>query len=307
MTAWHSKIGLLRELIGISELLYPGLRVTLFLMASAESQPVSACPSCNLPASGRFCGNCGTPLAGASCSACDASLTPGAKFCHRCGTPAGATRTRTREPRGLTNALPWAVAGIALVALVAMLAGQRFNARSATTLDAPLNALPQAGLDDRGARGAPDISSMSPRERASRLFDRIMRLSEERERDSTLFAAAGKGDSLQLFAQMGIQAHMLLEPRDADVRYDMGRIAEVAGAPRLARVQADSILSVSPTHLLGLLLAANSSRALGDTAAARSFEQRFLTAAPAEQQRDLPEYQSHRNDIALAIEAARKR
>lgn len=246
-------------------------------------------------------------MAGATCASCDTTLTPGAKFCHRCGTPAGTSRAPTREPRGLTGALPWAVAGIALVALVAMLAGQRFNARSATTLDAPQNALPQAGLDDRGASSAPDISTMSGRERASRLFDRVMRLAEERERDSAAFAAGGKEDSLQLFAQMGIQAHLLLEPRDADIRYDMGRIAEVAGAPRLARVQADSILSASPTHLLGLLLAANSSRALGDTAAARSFERRLLAAAPAEQGRALPEYQSHQNDIAMAIELAKRR
>ncbi|MBA3558928.1 MAG: zinc ribbon domain-containing protein [Gemmatimonadaceae bacterium] len=276
-------------------------------MTSPTSQSAGVCPSCSLPASGRFCANCGSTLAGATCSACDTAITPGAKFCHRCGTPAGASRARIRETRGLTTALPWAVAGIALVALIAMLAGQRFNARSATTLDAPLNALPQAGLDDRGTRAAPDISNMSARERASRLFDRIMRLAEERDRDSTLFAAAGKEDSLQLFAQMGIQAHMLLEPRDADVRYDMGRIAEVAGAPRLARIQADSILSTSPTHLLGLLLAAKSSRALGDTAAARSFERQLLTAAPAEQRRALPEYESHRNDIAVAIELAKRR
>ena len=276
-------------------------------MTSPTSQSAGVCPSCNLPAIGRFCANCGSTLAGATCSACDTALTPAARFCHRCGTPAGTSRARPRETRGLATALPWAVAGIALVALVAMLAGQRFNARSATTLDAPLNALPQAGLDDRGAGAAPDISNMSGRERASRLFDRIMRLAEERERDSTLFAAAGKEDSLQLFAQMGIQAHMLLEPRDADVRYDMGRIAEVAGAPRLARIQADSILRISPTHLLGLLLAAKSSHALGDTAAARSFERQLLTAAPAEQRRALPEYESHRSDIAVAIELARRR
>lgn len=188
-----------------------------------------------------------------------------------------------------------------------MLAGQRFNAPTATRLDAPQNALPQAGLDDRGARSAPDISNMSGREQASRLFDRIMRLAEDRERDSTSFASAGKDDSLQLFAQMGIQAHMLLEPRDAGVRFDMGRIAEVAGAPRLARIQADSILAGSHTHLLGLLLAAKSSRALGDTAAARAFERRLLAAAPAEQRRALPEYQSHRNDIAVAIELAKRK
>lgn len=93
---------------------------------------------------------------------------------------------------------------------------------------------------------APDISQMSDRERAIRLFDRVMMLSEERARESLDFAATGKEDSLQFFAQMAIQAHVILEPRDADVRYDLGRVAEVAGVPLLARAQADSILALLP-------------------------------------------------------------
>lgn len=205
-------------------------------------------------------------------------------------------------------ALPWAFAAIALVALVAVFAAQRVGSSGGARLDAPLNALPQASLGEipAGARG-PDISQMTDRERASRLFDRVMLLAEERSRDSLDFAAAGKEDSLQFFAQMAIQAHLVIEPRDADVRYDLGRIAEIAGAPQLARAQADSILAAQPTHLLGLILAASSARRLGDDAAAADYERRLMAATPSEEARTLPEYQAHRNDIISAVEDARAR
>lgn len=205
-------------------------------------------------------------------------------------------------------ALPWAFAAIALVALVAVFAAQRIGTSAGSRLDAPLNALPQASLGEvpAGVR-APDISQMSERERAGRLFDRVMMLSEERARDSLDFAAAGKEDSLQFFAQMAIQAHLAIQPRDADVRYDLGRIAEVAGAPQLARVQADSILTSQPRHLLGLILASSSARRMGDTSAAAEFDRRLMAAAPTEETRALPEYQAHRNDIIAAVENARAR
>ena len=142
---------------------------------------------------------------------------------------------------------------------------------------------------------APDISQMSPRERADRLYDRVMRLSEE-----------GKQDSVNLFAQMGISAYQMLPEQDADSRYDMGRIAEAAGAIPLARAQADSILAADPNHLLGLILTISTARATGDSAAVQSFETRLLSAQSSELARNLPEYQRHEREIAAAVDAAKK-
>src|SRR3954447_13930814 len=118
-------------------------------MTSPDSPTV--CPSCTKPATGRYCANCGAPLAGAACSTCSAELTPGAKFCHRCGTAVG-TAPAPRESRG--NSLPWIVAALAFLALFAMAAGRGFNAKPSDTVDGSQNALPQVGLDDRGAVGA---------------------------------------------------------------------------------------------------------------------------------------------------------
>ena len=270
-------------------------------MPSPVSSSAPTCPTCGAAASGRFCATCGSPLAGAACAACRAPLTPGAKFCHRCGTAAGAAPPPVDAPaRGGAAALPWAVASIALLALIALVAGQHFNARPGGSLDAPSNALPQAGLDDRGAGGAgqaraPDISQMSPEERATRLFDRVIGMSER-----------GRTDSVQFFAPMALTAYQMLGALNVDQRYDLGRIGEVSGAIGLARAQADTILRYNPTHLLGLSLAAAAARAAGDDAARRDYERRLLAAEPTERARTLPEYLAHRVDIDSAVARAKR-
>ena len=238
-------------------------------------------------------------MAGALCAGCRSELTPGAKFCHRCGTGVGATLAGAGGAAAAGAAgqslVPWAVTALALVALVALVAGKQFNARRGSSLDGSSNALPQAGLDDRvngappGAARAPDISSMSPREQAAALFDRVMRLNEEGKRDSVLF-----------FAPMAIQAHLRLDTLDADARYDVGRVAVVAGSPDIARAQADTILRAAPTHLLGLLLAIDAAKLRNDAPARRELELRFQRAEPSEYKRELPEYLAHRADILAA-------
>ncbi|MFL5508831.1 MAG: hypothetical protein ACJ79J_04475 [Gemmatimonadaceae bacterium] len=204
-----------------------------------------------------------------------------------------------------TNALPWIVAALAFLALFAMAAGRGFNARPSSTVDGSQNALPQAGLDDRGAvtdnetgaEGvrAPDISSLSPQERADRLYNRIM-----------LLASQGKIDSVQFFAPMALTAYQMLSPMNADQRYDMGRIGEVVGALPLAKAQADSILRENPNHLLGLILEARLATIAGDTAQVRSYERKLVAAQKAELATKRDEYIRHQDDITNALQQARK-
>ena len=268
-------------------------------MTSPSDQ--TTCPSCGKEASGRYCANCGASLAGATCASCSAALSPGAKFCHRCGTPVGGVPASTRESR--TNALPWIVAALAFLALFAMAAGRGFNARRGSTVDGSQNALPQVGLDDRGdatddqsgAVRAPDISSLSPQERADRLYNRVM-----------LLATQGKIDSVQFFAPMALTAYQMLAPLNADQRYDMGRIGEVAGALPLAKAQADSILIGNPNHLLGLILEARLAMLAGDTTQLRSYERRLVAAQKTELANKREEYTRHQDDITNALQQARK-
>jgi hypothetical protein len=265
-------------------------------MSSAPTAKV--CPNCSAATTGRYCGECGAAVTDAVCAGCRSLLSPGAKFCHRCGTAVGTQPVATAEPRTTASALPWAVAAIAMLALVALVAGQRFGGtRVASTPSLPAADAGAAGNapTPEGAR-APDISNLSPRERADRLYDRVMRLSSE-----------GKTDSVQFFSPMALSVYQSLGPLDADLRYDFGRVAEVAGAAGIARAQADTILAADSTHLLGLVLGVRASQLVGDSAAARGFARRLLAAEPTESAKRLPEYQRHQGDILEALAEARRK
>lgn len=282
---------------------------------TSPTSPETVCSVCRTPGSGRFCANCGATLETTTCAGCGATLSPGASFCHRCGKAAGAAVpvpvSTASEPshRGVASSLPWAVAAIALLVVLAMSAGKFFNASRGSSLDAPQNALPQAGLDDRaapsdgdqapvgdmpGIRG-PDISKLSPQERAERLFNRVMLLNSQ-----------GKTDSVFFFAPMAISAYQMLSTMNSDQRYDLGRIAEVAGALPLAKAQADTILLDNPNHLLGLILGARIATLAGDTAARKQFETRLLAVEKAEIAKKLPEYDVHQDDVTNALANARR-
>ena len=71
----------------------------------------------------------------------------------------------------------------------------------------------------------------------------------------------GRVDSVRFFAPMAMQAYSMLGRLNADQRYDLGRIAAVAGEEQIAKAQSDSILASQPQHLLGLLLAADAASA----------------------------------------------
>jgi len=140
----------------------------------------------------------------------------------------------------------------------------------------------------------PDISQLTPRERADRLYDRIMGLQQR-----------GRTDSIQFFAQMAIPAYQMVQPLDAGARYAMGRIAEAAGLADFAQAQADTILREEPTHLLGLVLAIRAARLAGNESTATAAERRLIAAEPAERRRNRAEYTRHRDEIDAALDVAR--
>lgn len=225
------------------------------------------------------------------CASCGASLTPGARFCHRCGTPIGPPVSTGSDARSFSSSLPWAVAAIAFLALIALVAGQRFS-RSAS--EQPAGAESAAAPFASGGGQAPDISNLTPAEAAMRLYDRVM---SQHER--------GRADSVQIFAPMAIMAYQALGQLDLDQHYDVGRIAAVSGDETLARAEADTILAKDPTHLLGLILAGNAAKMRKDSAAERSYYDKLVAAAPSERGKQLPEYSAHENDITIALEAKR--
>lgn len=186
--------------------------------------------------------------------------------------------------------MPWMVGGAAFVALLALVITQRARSGSLSR-EAVASPLGSASPMVRG----PDLSTMSPRERADRLFNRVMSYQER-----------GVTDSVRFFADMGIRAYQMLPSLDPDARYDMGRIAEVAGDAALAKAQSDTILRESPTHLLGLTLGARAARLTKNESLARAYDRRLLAAESAERRKNLPEYERHATDIDEALRTARR-
>ena len=201
-----------------------------------------------------------------TCHACGAPLSSTARFCHKCG-----AAIATAQPTGWRVGLPWALAGTALGALITVVAMRGAGAGSreqGAEQAAPRSRLP-----------APDISQMSPEERANRLFNRVMILAE-----------AGKNDSVQFFLPMALGAYAQLPSLDADARYHVGLLQLAGGDATGALAQADTIRRSIPTHLFIYLLRAHAYQALGNVPEERRAYADFLRNEAAELARKRPEY-----------------
>ena len=251
------------------------------------------CPRCGETTHGRFCVGCGSPLRDVKCESCGHPALPGSRFCAECGAPFGAaSASGGRDPQRVAKL----VGGAAVLVLVAFVLGEA-AARKSGGADVAVPAADQAGAPmganiplTGSATPAPDISAMSPEERASRLFNRVM-----------LYSENGKMDSARFFAPMAIQAYQMMGPVDAHVRYDIGEISAAVGDVARARAEADTILSTQPKHLLGLVLEIRAADLAKDPATAARFRQRLAAAAPAERATGLKEYTEHSRDIDDAL------
>jgi hypothetical protein len=256
------------------------------------------CPSCGAAASGRFCNACGAAV-NAACRECGNPLPAGARFCNECGTPAVAPAGAARR----APILPWALTGAAMLALVATLILN--NDRESPAAPAPVQAVaaaPQApgpvasGAPAAGNPGAVDLASMTPREAADRLFNRVMQN-----------VSSGDSATARQFLPMAVAAYDRARPLDSDGRYHLAVLHLVGGNLDAARAQSDTILSSNPKHLFGLFTGAQAAQGRGDAAASVSLFRRFLAAFEAEKARkDVIEYADHAQALpAMKAEAER--
>src|SRR5216117_1234355 len=217
-----------------------------------------------------------------TCHACGAPLTATARFCHKCGAQvAGA------QASGWRVGLPWAVAGAALGALVTVLL-LRLGAGSGGELpDAASVSDDASRLPPPASRSSPpDISQMSPEERATRLYNRVM-----------LLHTRGKADSAEFFLPMALQAYAMLPALDVDARYHIGVLDLTSGDAAGALAQADTIRRAVPTHLFGFMLRARALDLKRDAAGARRAYADFLKNEAAERTRQRPEYGEHAENL----------
>lgn len=222
-----------------------------------------------------------------NCHACGTELAATARYCHKCG-----AHLRSAEATGWRAGLPWALAGVAVGALIAVVGLRLAGGPGKGSLQA-VDAPPQ---QVRGPGMAPDISRMSPEERATRLYNRVMSLH-----------AAGKTDSAAFFLPMALQAYAMVPALDIDARYHMGVLHLTGGDAPGALAQADSIRRLAPTHLFGFVLRAQALELRHDAGRSRQAYRDFLRNEAAERARQLPEYADHAQNLdsfhARAVEA----
>jgi hypothetical protein len=191
---------------------------------------------------------------------------------------------RAATAGGWRAALPWIIAGAALGAMLAT-----FALRSAGSGDAAPAATP---LADRITR-APDISTMTPQERANRLFDRVMRHAE-----------ANQPDSVQFFLPMALQAHAMLLGLDADGRFHVGLLHLAGGNAAAALAQADTLRREAATHLFAPMLRARALATQRDDQGARRAYREFLRNEASERALGRPEYADHVTTLDMFHEEA---
>lgn len=239
------------------------------------------CPNCGAQSAGKFCSECGASLAPTTCHACGAKLSARAKYCAECGEPAGRA-ARAAAPRAAgaspVDRLAWYVAGVCVLALLVVVVV--VVARKSGP--APAAAAAQAAPPE-GDRATTDLSTMTPREQADRLYNRIMTAHE-----------AGDTAQVTFFAPMALQAYANLGGNlDPDARLHLGLVQLAIGATVPAAAEGDTILKNVPNHLFGWLLKARAAEAQGNTAQARRAYDAFVKNYDAELAKKRPEYQEH--------------
>ncbi len=153
----------------------------------------------------------------------------------------------------------------------------------------------EAGTGSPSPGPAPnvDLSTMTPREAADRLFNRVM-------------TALGEGDrsEVEMFLPMAVGAYQLVPDLDADGHFHLSLLQQAGGNHREALQTAERVLSTHPDHLLALYAAGEAARELGEMDRAGDHYRRVLEVFETESARDLPEYEEHSGLLPAIRETA---
>ena len=260
-----------------------------------------SCSRCGAAAAGNFCSSCGSPLVALSCPACGHTHAPSARFCTRCGASLAGEgdSAATRAPDGsgsqnvvvpgVGSSVAWWIAGGSLVALIMLAAWPVIRP-----------SVPDAGLSTGlppvvGGGAPPDLSSMTPREAADRLYDRVMNAVSMSDEATT-----------EGFLPMALAAYDLARPLDADGLYHLS-VLQRAGADFTASLAtAEEGLESNRDHLLLLAASGEAAEGLAEEATARARWQRFLDVYDKQRSMGLEEYTAHEGVLEASRNHARQ-
>ncbi|MDA0262078.1 MAG: c-type cytochrome [Proteobacteria bacterium] len=219
-----------------------------------------------------------TGATGSVCPSCKAALQPEANFCHACGYSLTAGRGGRKTNYGLIAVLSVVAIGV-IVITIAAITVERSGDRSPDRSPAPAAASPTPG-------NLPDLSTMSPREAADRLYNLIM-------------AALERGDAAEAtrFAPMALQAYQRAGVLGADAHYHVARIHLAVGDVEAVRRELAAIRRLVPKHLFGFTLEHALAELAGDRAGMARAYSGFADVYDAEMDATRPEYEGHRNHI----------
>lgn len=213
------------------------------------------------------------------CASCGGKIAAGARFCQHCG------RSVSGDAAGLLNAQTMTVAGAACLSLVAV--GLLFSSVIDDGAPAPTTVSPSR-TDSPAPGQPPDLSTMTPREAADRLFNRVMMADEQ-----------GNDEEVAQFAPMAIAAYDRLNELDLDALYHVGLIHAATEDGEDAFDVVERLRAVVPGHLLAITLEHRLATAANDQVLADRAIERFRAAYEEEIQVDRPEYRDHRRQIDL--------
>lgn len=232
-----------------------------------------------------------TLLGGDRCPACQTPAASDANYCQKCGLAlAGGLLPRRRSVGFL---LILCVIAIPIVVVVggATLFISENNKTAKLGNESGLSINSESG---QGNITPPDISSLTPRQAADRLFNRVMSANEHNNLEEAL-----------RFAPMAIAAYNRVTDLDADAHYHAGLIYLVLGDLENAERKSRLIKRLVPNHLLALGLEHTVATRRNDREMIALVEAEFLMAYENERNSRRPEYVAHKNSIEQLRDAVR--
>ena len=215
----------------------------------------------------------GDSSAGHSCSRCGAAIRHGLRFCPSCGVSlAGAGPSRNRRRVRLVGA------GALMVLIPTVIGYWKMTDDRYWLPPLPSEGVPQA------TTAKTDLTSITPRTAADRLFDRVMRA-----------VVAADVAEVRDFLPMAVAAYGRVDSLGSDGAFHLSTLLRVGRDYHAALMVSQSALEEDPDHVLVLSEAALGALALGDSGAAQSYSRHLLTVYTVQVGRDIDDYLQHRD------------